>query len=151
MSYRGVGRPIIIYEGQTVNLPSPKKGGRKETYEPAWKTYENIDGEILTGTNHKWRFLGEYEFGKVEQSVLDTLISIYNKSIVVKFIPHSDVPAVAYQVIIEEIDPSALDGRIVVDTVKIKVKSKSLVSKIPTLDNMIGSIQFTKIIRFKES
>jgi hypothetical protein len=151
MSYRGVGSPIIIFNGVQVNLPSPKKGGRKETYEPVWKTYENLDGEILTGTNHKWRFVGEYEFGKVEQSVLDTLISIYNQSIVVKFIPHSDVPAVAYQVIIEEIDPSALDGRIVVDTVKIKVKSKSLVSKIPTLDNMIGSIQFTKVIRFKES
>jgi len=151
MSYRGVGNPAIIYEGERVDLPSPKKGGRKETYEPAWKTYENIDGEILSGTNHKWRFVGEYEFGKVEQSDLDTLLSIYNQSSVVKLIPHSDVPVVAYQVIIEEIDPSVIDGRINIDTVKIKVKSKSLVSKIPTLDNMVGSIQFTKVIRFKES
>jgi|GEM_PF-2627995 len=150
MSYRGVGNPVIIYEGQRVDLPSPKKGGRKETYEPAWKTYENIDGEILTGTNHKWRFVGEYEFGKVDQNVLDTLIEVYNKSIVVKLIPHSDVAIVAYRVIIEEINPDTIEGLINIDTVRIKVKSRELVSKIPTLDNMIGGILFTKTIRFKE-
>jgi len=147
--YRGVGNPVIIYGGQRVDLPSPKKGGRKETFEPAWKTYENIDGEILTGTDHKWRFVGEYEFGKVGQSVLDTLLSCYNRSLVVKLVPHSDVPIVAYQVIIEEINPDSLEGLIDVDTVKIKVKSKGLVSKIPTIDNMISSIQFNRIIRFK--
>lgn len=147
--YRGVGNPVIIYDGQRVDLPSPKKGGRKETFEPAWKTYENIDGEILTGTDHKWRFVGEYEFGKVGQSVIDALLSIYNRSLVVKLIPHSDIPIVAYQVIIEEINPDSLEGLIGVDTVKIKVKSQGLVSKIPTIDNMISSIQFNRIIRFK--
>ncbi|MDD5231029.1 MAG: hypothetical protein PHC43_06830 [Candidatus Marinimicrobia bacterium] len=150
MSYRGVGNPAIIYEGKRVDLPSPKKGGRKESYEPAWKTYENIDGEILTGTNHKWRFVGEYEFGKVDQNVLDTLIEIYNKSLVVKLIPHSDVVVVAYRVIVEEINPEALDGRIGIDTVKIKVKSRELVSKIPTLDNMIKGYMFTRICRYNK-
>lgn len=148
--YRGVANPAIVFEGQRVDLPNPKKDGRKEQYEPAWKTYENIDGEILTGTNHKWRFIAEYEFGKVEQNILDTLIAIYNRSLVVKLIPHSDVPQIAYWVIIEEIDPAALEGRINIDTVKIKVRGRNLVCKIPTQDNMYGIIQFNRVIKYSE-
>jgi len=149
MSYRGVGNPVIIYNGQRVDLPNPKKGGRKERYEPAWKTFENIDGVILTENLHKWRFVAEYEFGNVVQNVLDTLIEIYNKSIAVKLIPHSDITMVAYQVIIEEISPETIDGLINIDTVKIKIKSREMVNKIYTIDNMIGGILFTRVIKFK--
>jgi len=149
--YRGVGNPVIIYEGNRVDLPSPKKGARQENYIPAWKIYENIDGEIVTDEDRKWRFEGEYEFGGVEQRVVDTLIAIYNRSAIVKLIPHSDVPAIAYKVIIEEISPMPLEGIIGVDTVKIKVKSQGLVKKIPTLDNLYGSILFTRVIRYRET
>ena len=141
--YRGVGPPALVWENTVINLPKPKKGGRKERYEPLTKRYKNIDGEYIPGPQ-SWRFIGEYTFLKVAQNIIDTLIAIDNKTAVVKWIPHNDFPVIKYEVFLE-LYSDTIDGIIYLDTVKIKVTSLKPVYKKPSIDNMIGGVLFTRI------
>jgi len=137
MGRLGEGAPVLVWEGYTIELPKPRKGGRRERFVKINPVYENILGELIS-TENRWRFEGEYEFGYVDPGILDTLFDIYNKTATVKWIPHNDLPAVAFQCIIDDIEPDSLKGIIRLDTVKIKVKSKFLLTKIPTMNALYG-------------
>ena len=140
--YRGTGAPVCVNTGteQTVNLPRPLKGKRKEEYKIETKTFTNIFGKRIIGKT-RYRFIGDYEFGKVSQNVIDNMASFLNDSTTIKWIPHSDFPFVNYHVRVIECNPEYFGGNIYVDTLKVKVESVDYVYEIPTIDNMLAGVR----------
>lgn len=139
----GSGVPAIIYNGAVVQLPRPKEGGRESEFTPMNEPYENLDGELVPPETPEWRFEAEYNFAKITNSIIDTLITVYNKKIPVKFVPHIDVPQIAYIVIIDEAKPS---DEVYKDGFKLVMRSQKPVRKIPTVDNMISCFQYNHVI-----
>ena len=144
MGRMGEGAPVLVWKGYVIELPHPKKGGRKERYVRLNKIYENIHHELMAGDN-LWRFEGEYEFGKVDAGIIDTLLDIYNHTSVIKWIPYGDLPAVAFWCIIDDVNPDSLDGIIKLDTMFLKLRSKYPVSKIPTMNMLYGCFMYNRI------
>ncbi len=147
--YRGKEPPTVVWVmpsgvKRRIDFPHPKSGSRKETYREMTEIYENIDHEFLVGSP-QWRFEAEYSFGNVDQSIIDSLFAIYNNTAVVKWIPHRDVPVITYDVVFKKAEALPLRGRVIQDTVEIKVVGIRPVYKKPTLDNMLGMFLPTRI------
>jgi hypothetical protein len=141
--YRGSGVPAIVYNKEVIVLPRPIVDGRDNPFTPITKVYENIDGQLVSDDKRKWRYEPKFEFAKVDQAVINTLLEIYNKTSVVKFIPHIDVPQIAYMVVLEKVDPS---DEVHKDGLVLEMRSEKPVGKIPTIDNMISCFQFNRVI-----
>jgi hypothetical protein len=143
--FNGTGVPAIVYKGEIIELPHPKADGRESNYEPLNEPYENLDGELVPPDPREWRYVAEYDFARLTTSVINKLTEIYNKTSAVKFVPHIDVPQIAYIVLLDEAKPS---DQVYKDGFKLKMKSKKPVKKIPTIDNMISCFQFNHVIVF---
>jgi hypothetical protein len=141
--FNGTGVPAIVYKGEIIELPRPKADGRESNYEPLNDPYENLDGELVPPDPREWRFEAEYEFASLSSSVINKLTEIYNKTAAVKFVPHIDVPQIAYVVLIDDVKPS---DQVYKDGFKLKMRSQKPVKKLPTIDNMISCFQFNHVI-----
>jgi len=142
--YRGSGPPAFRWNKQLWQLPRVLRNERKEKFEPLSKVYENIDEELIPG-DPRFRFQAEYKFAPMSSSLVDVLVTIYNRGGTIRWIPHSDFSVVAYDAIIEDISPEPKDGLSVIDQVHLKIKSKKPVKKIPTVDNMLGCVLLTRV------
>lgn len=140
--FRGSGVPAIIYKRQIIELPHPAMGGRENPFVPLTEPYEDLDGKLVFGEDREWRLEAKYTFVLVDTDKINLLSEIYNKSVPVKFVPHIDVPQVAYMVILDDISPS---DEVHKDGLVIEMRSQKPVTKIPTADNMLSCLQFTKI------
>jgi len=136
--------PVLVYDERVVQLPTPARNGRKERYVPVGKVYENILGELVP-RERKWRFEAEYEFGVMSEELVDLLLEVYNRSAVVKWIPHGDFPQVAHRCLLVEVEPRSVEGLVRFDTVRIKVRSKALLDKIPTVNALFGCFRFNMV------
>lgn len=141
--FNGTGVPAIVYNGVITELPHPKMDGRESEYTPLSEPYENLDGDLIPPDPREWRFEAELNFVKLDTVVINKLIEIYNKTAVVKYVPHIDVPQIAYLVIVDEAKPS---DQVFKDGFKLKVRSQKPVKKIPTIDNMISCFQYNRVI-----
>lgn len=141
--YRGSDVPAIVYGGTVIQLPRVVKEGRDNPFTPMNEPYENIDGQLVMDDKRQWRYEGKFEFAKVSTSILNTLTEIYNKTAVVKFVPHIDVPQIAYMVVLERVDPT---DEVHKDGLILEMRSEKPVNKIPTVDNMISCMQVSRII-----
>lgn len=140
--YRGTGVPILVNSGedQSISLPRPVKGKRKEEFKIETKSYTTIFGKRLVGQT-RYRFVGTYEFGEIDSQVISNIVDFLNNGTTVKWIPHSDFPMVNYTCRIIEASPDYFDGNVYKDTIKIKLESVDYVYEIPTLDNMLAGIR----------
>ena len=177
MAVRGVGHPLIRNKDingnviDTINLPTPLKGGRKEEWENHTETFENINGEIITGVS-RFRFKAEYEFSKVygttgaittsgvpevrdltdvEGGLVDKLSMWYNESTMVNLVLHDDTPFINYDVIVEKIHVPQLDGNIYNDMLSVTFIGARYVRSIPTIDNMLGCIFYWRMFGLDDS
>jgi len=147
--YRGKEPPAIVLDnGEILNLPKPTRDGRDEKYIPVGQEYENIDGEIIT-KRKGYRFEAEYKFHNFDPNVLEDIIDLYNEKTEIVFIPFSDLPAVRYLCKIDDLQVQSTYSFI--DSVTIKIKSKKIIPKIPTTDNMYGVFICYRIIKYKEA
>ncbi len=140
--YKGVGPPALVWGNTVLELPQPTKTSDDE-YKPETVYHKNILKEIIPG-EQQWRYDNKYEFAKLPQNTLDTLLAINNRTSVVKWIPHIDFPTIRYDVIIEVV-PKNVKGLIHVDTATITVKGVFPIYKKPTIDNMITGVIPTRI------
>ena len=145
MAYTGSKGPVVVYYNDVTNMENPikvelpqvDKGKRQELYEDVSERYENINGSFISGPP-QWRFKATYEFSNVVGSHIDTLIDIFNRSTITKLIPHKDFPMIAYNCVIDDLQVLPRDGYIMKDNVKIEFTSKDIVTKRPSIDNLIG-------------
>jgi len=143
--YKGTGVPAFAYNGNIIELPRPKAGGRDNNYSQIGESYESIDGQLIPPDPREWRYIAKFEFSKLSNDVINQIIEIYNKSATIKFIPHIDVPQIAYKVILEKVQPS---DEVYKDGLVVEMKSQNVVRKIPTIDNMISCFQYNRVIVF---
>lgn len=144
MALLGNKPPAMIWRGNMYEFPTPLKGDGKSPYKPLGKTYENIDGERIKGSQ-SWRWEKEYAFVNLPSGLYDNLAAIINKSAEVIWLPHGDIPFVRYAVHIEDLSPSSVGGNIQIDKVEFKTVGVRPVNKIPSIDNMIGGFFFFRI------
>ncbi|MDZ7821576.1 MAG: hypothetical protein U5N26_07050 [Candidatus Marinimicrobia bacterium] len=141
--YRGSGVPAIVYENEVIKLPRPIMDGRENPFTPITEAYENIDGELVMSDKRQWRYEPKFEFAKVDSDTINWLMEIYNKTAVVKFVPHIDVPQVAFMVLLEVVDPS---DEVYKDGLILEMRSEKPLGKIPTIDNMLSCFLFNRVI-----
>lgn len=141
--FNGTGIPAFVYDSVIVELPRPIKDGRESSYTPTQDPYENIDGDLIYLEPRTWRYEAELEFSCLSTTIINKLLEIKNKGATMKFVPHVDVPQIAYEVIIDTAKPT---DEVDKDGFKLVVRSKKLITKIPTLDNMISCFQFNHVI-----
>ncbi|MDZ7795514.1 MAG: hypothetical protein U5N56_00010 [Candidatus Marinimicrobia bacterium] len=141
--YRGSGVPAIVYNKTVIELPRPIMDGRENPFTPITEAYENIDGELVMSDKRQWRYEPKFEFAKVGNDIINWLMEIYNRTAVVKFVPHIDVPQVAFMVLLEVVDPS---DEVYKDGLILEMRSEKPLGKIPTIDNMLSCFQFNRVI-----
>lgn len=141
--YNGSGVPAFVYAGAKTELPRPIKDGRDSAYTPSQEPFENLDDELVYIEPRTWRYSAELEFASLSATTINTLLEIKNKAATMKFIPHIDVPQIAFDVIIDTAEPS---DEVTKDGFKLVVRSKKLITKIPTRDNMITCFRVNSVI-----
>jgi len=165
MAYRGVANPVIRVMADdrtvltTLNMPDLVKGGRNEEWENLTETYENIDGEIISGPP-VFRFKAEYQFGLVHKyddvflsqdvtgvtgGFVDKMSQFYNQRKTFNLIPHSDTKFISYDVMIEDLQLPPFSGLSKYTSCKINFVGIKYVKAIPTIDNMLGCVFFNRI------
>jgi hypothetical protein len=125
-----------LVNGQVYIFSTPRIGESKNPYEFIGKSYTNIDGENIKG-ERKWRYKKKYGWLKLDSTLYDILVTLYNSGQPVTWFPHSDVTFLGYKVHIEDLTLVPYDGLVSIDDVSFTVESVSPVTKIPSLDNMI--------------
>lgn len=167
MAYRGTANPrirVMSQDGQDViqaiDLPEIVRDGRKEEWENLTETYENIDGEIITGPP-QFRFRAEYQFGMVHGydvatdaqrdktdvagGFIDKMSEFYNNRKTFNLVPHSDTRFINYDVIIDELELQPFSGLAKYASAKITFLGTKYVKAIPTIDNMLGCVFYNRI------
>jgi|ETNmetMinimDraft_20_1059909.scaffolds.fasta_scaffold17399_2 hypothetical protein len=167
MAYRGIANPQIRVMSQdgndvitTIDLPLIVRDGRNEEWENLTESYENIDGEIITGAP-KFRFKAEYQFAmvhgydnatqsqtdrtEVDGGFIDKMSQFYNNRTQFNLIPHSDTKFINYDVIIEELDLQPFEGLAKYASAKVTFLGVKYSKAIPTIDNMLGCVFYNRI------
>jgi|TARA_Y100000310_G_scaffold345615_1_gene467338 hypothetical protein len=167
MAYRGISNPMIRVmstdgqdEIQAIDLPNIVRDGRNEEWENLTESYENIDGEIITGSP-KFRFKAEYQFGMihgydsatdaqrdktdVDGGFIDKMSQFYNNRTQFNLVPHSDTKFINYDVIIEELDLHPFEGLSKYASAKVTFLGVKYTKAIPTIDNMLGCVFYNRI------
>jgi len=149
--FQGSGPPQIVYVNPsgtrtTVTLPHPLKNGRDEQYDDSEvKRYTNLKGRKKSGKEFL-RFLGNYNFGRIDTDTMDDVMALYNTSKIITWIPYSDFPYINYEC---SWRPMAMphQGTVSRDSLIIKVESVGDVGKVPTADNMIAVVMAGRIFK----
>lgn len=151
--FQGQGPPQLVYVAPsgrrtTITFPKPLKSGRNEVYKDETNLYKNIRGRTKSG-EFLLRFQGEYNFGKVDQDMLDDLASVYNISREITWIPYSDYAIINYLCRIT-VFPRPHQGVTKRDSLVIRVEAVETTNKIPTADNMIALVTMGRIFKIYE-
>ena len=167
MAYRGIDNPrirVMSQDGsdviQSIDLPEIVRDGRKEEWENLTETYENIDGDIISGPP-QFRFKAEYQFGMVHGydsatdaqkdntgvsgGFIDKMSEFYNNRKTFNLVPHIDTLFINYNVIIEELELQSFTGLSKYASAKITFVGTKYVKAIPTIDNMLGCVFYNRI------
>lgn len=140
MSYLGTGRPLIKYKDRiagiikTIQLPMPARNGWEDGFEKERNEWKNpLTGAKIRG-ERRYRWKGEYRFGKIEQNTIDKLMEMENKTDLIRFFPRGSLMSFVCGF---EINPGPLEGNVYVDTIKITVEENQWRDNKPTLDNIV--------------
>lgn len=146
--YRGTAGPLIVWGNQTIQLPSPKKGGRDEQFKPIGKVYyTNIHHTKIFNPNLEFEFIAKYKWDRLDSVFVEQLISIRNNADIVNLYPHSDFTAFRVPVVIEDIQIPGAHGYTLEDAVELTCSAVSPRKKIPSMNNMFVGYQPTRISR----
>jgi len=151
--WQGEGAPQIVYIAVSgnrtiISLPRPVKDGRVEEYDDSeMKRYTNLRGKLKDGKPFI-RFTATYTFGNLDTDMINDIITLYNFTKTITWIPYSDFPWINYECKWKPM-PKLHHGTVSRDSLVITVKSVGDVGKIPTLDNMLAVVMFGRIFKVK--
>lgn len=146
----GTGAPAFIL-GQTLyQMPSPVKGSRDEDYKDETEGITNVRGKRIK-FEKLLRWQGKYLFPLEDPEVYDILVSVFNASRQIMWIPHVDIPFIRYVVGLEKPKRILVKGDVRIEHLEVEMIAVDLTNKIPTIDNMIKAISPFSVAILKRS